>query len=158
MAATAQLVWYAPSWMRDAMATDVVNDHANGVNMLTNAYAFIDDAIADRNITPVWYRDLRGGGGNNPASPQGVGALVDWTDDAVTWLHAPGTFVKLDGGSLDVGLVRDSELNATNDLELFMEEWLGMAMVGCESVQLTITGCPSGVAPTAAAAGTCATL
>ena len=77
-----------------------------------------------------------------------LGALKDWPEDAVTYLYAPGTFVRLDGGTLDVGLIRDSLLNRTNDLEIFAEEWTQVCKLGIESIKITHQGlCPNGAAP-----------
>lgn len=42
-----------------------------------------------------------------------------------------GTFVKLDMGTLDIGVVRDSTLNSTNDYQLFIETFESVAKPGC---------------------------
>ena len=60
------------------------------------------------------------------------------------FVGAPGAVVKLDGGTLDLGLVRDSVLNGTNDLQIFMEEWLGLCNRGIELWELNITGLGTG--------------
>lgn len=75
---------------------------------------------------------------------QAAGALNPFPGQVVWYMSAPGSFVRLDGGSLDVGLVRDSILNRTNDLQIFAEEWTGMAFVGLESIKGTSTVCASG--------------
>jgi hypothetical protein len=43
----------------------------------------------------------------------------------------------LDGGTLDLGLVRDSTLNSTNDYKIFLETFEGVAKVGVESLRVT---------------------
>jgi hypothetical protein len=57
-------------------------------------------------------------------------------------MGAPGAVVMLDGGTLDLGIVRDSQLNGTNDLQIFQEEWLGLCNRGIELIELQIdAGC-----------------
>jgi hypothetical protein len=75
---------------------------------------------------------------------QAAGALNQWPGEVVWYMYAPGSFVRMDGGTLDVGLVRDSVLNRTNDLQIFNEEWTGMVFLGLESIKGTSTVCPSG--------------
>jgi hypothetical protein len=45
---------------------------------------------------------------------------------------------------LDLGIVRDSTLNATNDFESFAETWEAAAYVGFESLAVTSIVCPNG--------------
>jgi hypothetical protein len=62
----------------------------------------------------------------------------------VQWfLFPPGSWLFLDGGELDLGIVRDSTLSATNDFESFAETWEAAAFVGSESLAVTSTVCPS---------------
>jgi hypothetical protein len=75
---------------------------------------------------------------------QGSGTLNPWPGTVTWYMYAPGTFVRMDGGTLDIGLVRDSTLNRTNDLQIFEEEWTGIIMLGLESVKVTSTISPTG--------------
>ena len=60
-------------------------------------------------------------------------------------LMAPGTAVRLDGGTLDLGVVRDSTLNATNDYQTFVEEFTGWCFPGHEVREIEdIPICPNG--------------
>jgi hypothetical protein len=60
-------------------------------------------------------------------------------------MYAPGTFVELDGGTLDLGVVRDSILNATNDFQVFSEPFVGWCQPGHEVRLLDEVGiCASG--------------
>ena len=60
-------------------------------------------------------------------------------------LMAPGTAVKLDAGTLDLGVVRDSTLNSTNDYQTFVEEFVGWCMPGHEIREVNdIDICPTG--------------
>lgn len=55
------------------------------------------------------------------------------------YLFAEGTLLHLDGGTLDIGLVRDSTLNASNNYQIFNEGFENVAKVGGESVELRLT-------------------
>lgn len=154
MPRTSQLVWYAPNWLPDVLISDMVNDHSLGLDMLTRASeSLLGTIFSNLNITPVWYNDQAACSGTWYGDlqawryAQGAGDLNMWPHQPVSYLHAPGEFVRLDSGSLDVGLVRDSSLNATNDLELFMEQWVGVVHLGLEAIKITHTICPNGTAP-----------
>ena len=58
-----------------------------------------------------------------------VGPAEGYDDFGSALVYAPGTFVRLDGPTLDLGVVRDSTLNAANDFQsLFRElDWTGNA-------------------------------
>ena len=80
-----------------------------------------------------------------------------WPATVDLLFFAPGTFVKLDGGSIDLGIVRDSTLNLTNDFQTFMETFEGVCMPGHEAVLINdISVCPTGGAGDDNAAITCA--
>lgn len=55
---------------------------------------------------------------------------------------AEGTFLHLDGGTLELGLVRDSVLNARNDYTIFAETFMD-----AERVALVTTGDPGSSQP-----------
>lgn len=142
MRRTAMLQGVFPDWSIDLMKMDLANDGPNGLDYLDVSDAQVIAALRARGIDPVFYNDV-----GAVATAQAAGALRLLPVNVSWWLFAPGTFVRLDGGTLDVGLVRDSTLNRTNDLELFMEEWTGCCMLGIESVNVISVLCPDGSAP-----------
>ena len=77
-----------------------------------------------------------------------AGALSGFPANLTWYIFLDGTFLFLDGGSLDLGVVRDSTLNKTNDYQMFLETFEGLAKVGPESVRVStpvkITGASSG--------------
>lgn len=77
-----------------------------------------------------------------------AGALSGFPENLTWYIFLDGTFLFLDGGSLDLGVVRDSTLNKTNDYQMFLETFEGLAKVGPESVRVStpvkITGASSG--------------
>lgn len=78
----------------------------------------------------------------DPASAGG--AIPGFPDKIDSLLYAPGSFLFLDGGSLDLGLVRDSGLNARNRYRQFMETFEGVAHRGVESLRLVMEVQPTG--------------
>lgn len=152
MSRNAPIQVVAPDWALDAIKKDMVNDASLGMNYLAVPDAQVEDALRTHGLAPVWYNDNPTGISPsqkfNGAQASSNAALNRPPKNVVAFIFAPGSFVRLDGGSLDVGLVRDSVLNGTNNLQLFMEEWLGAAFLANESIRLTSAACPNGVAPT----------
>jgi hypothetical protein len=128
-----------PAWVKDAMAADLAIA-APGDNTL-NAYAEIDGFIASRGINPCYTID-----GSAMTGSQGANAMNEFTDTFVWYLFAEGTFLFLDGGTLDLGIIRDSTLVGTNDYKMFVETFEGVAKVGVESLRVTSTINVNGVA------------
>jgi hypothetical protein len=74
-----------------------------------------------------------------------AGAAVPGFPDAIDCLlFASGTKLFLDGGSLDLGLVRDSTLNARNRYRQFSETFEGVADRGIENLRLVMSVQPTG--------------
>jgi hypothetical protein len=65
--------------------------------------------------------------------------MNEFHDTFVWYIFAEGTFLFLDGGSLDLGIIRDSTLVGTNDYKMFVETFEGVAKVGVESIKVTST-------------------
>lgn len=149
-----------PDWSVDVIKADLFNDGDSGLDYMNVPDSAITTALRNRNLNVTFfYEDVTGDGYvNTLAIPQaGNGAaLNDYPAVVSSFMFAPGTFVKLDGGTLDVGLYRDHTLNKSNDFAMFMEEWIGFVMLGCESVRIDSTVCPSGSrAPYASALRSC---
>ena len=128
--ADAQLRVIAPAWVRDAMAADLALA-APGDNTM-NAYAEIEGYIASRGINMTWHID-------DFTTAQSSGAMNEFGDTFVWYIFAEGTFLFLDGGTLDLGVIRDSTLVGTNDYKMFVETFEGVAKVGVESLKVTST-------------------
>jgi hypothetical protein len=127
----------APYWVKDAMAADLALA-APGDNTL-NAYAEIEGFIASRGINMTWHID-------SFDSAQSTGAMNEFADTFVWYIFAEGTFLFLDGGTLDLGVIRDSTLVGTNDYKMFVETFEAVAKVGVESLKVTSTISVNGVA------------
>ena len=55
------------------------------------------------------------------------------------FMFPAGSFLHLDGGTLDLGLVRDSTLNTTNQFRMFSETFENVAFVGVQSLEIIST-------------------
>ena len=127
-----------PTWVKDAMAADLTLAMP-GDNTL-NAYAEIDGYLAARGVVASYSLD------QNVYGAQSVGALNEFADSFTWYMFAEGTFLFLDGGTLDLGIIRDSTLVGTNDYKMFVETFEGVAKVGIESLAITSTISVNGVA------------
>ena len=127
-----------PGWVKDAMAADLAIAMP-GDNTL-NAYAEIDGYAASRGVNLCTSLDATVFGSQSAA------AMLEFPDSFVWYLFAEGSFLFLDGGTLDLGIVRDSTLVGTNDYKMFVETFEGVAFVGVESLQITSTINVNGVA------------
>jgi hypothetical protein len=127
-----------PGWVKDAMVADLTIAMP-GDNTL-NAYAEIDGYAASRGVNLCTSLDATVFGS------QGTAAMLEFPDSFVWYLFAEGSFLFLDGGTLDLGIVRDSTLVGTNDYKMFVETFEGVAFVGVESLAITSTINVNGVA------------
>jgi chemotaxis protein histidine kinase CheA len=128
-----------PAWIKDAMVADLALS-APGDSLL-NATSEIDGLLASRGINVCYTID-----GSALTGSQGSGAMNEFTDTFVWYLFAEGTFLFLDGGTLDLGIIRDSTLVGTNDYKMFVETFEGVAKVGVESLKVTSTISVNGAA------------
>lgn len=135
------------------VARQMVGD---GLDTLAVADELIMEWFRRRNINPTFHLD-----GIDPAditqpTPDIVVPAQAYTTAAAgtevpnyigtvsTLIFREGDWKYLDGGELNMGLVRDSTLNATNRFQTFREEFATAAHRGIESVhlvfQLQVTG------------------
>jgi hypothetical protein len=161
---TATFVAVFPEWAKSVIRADltreIAHDNAGPVNVLAISDAEIDSIFAARGVTVVWTLDgLKAGtygtGGqaitNQFFGLATAGAAPQWPGQSanaafkLAWLLYPeGTYQFLDGGRLDLGVVRDSTLDATNDYETFVETFEGVAFRGLESYQVQSLVLPNG--------------
>jgi hypothetical protein len=129
----------APIWLSDVITADLA--YRTNVELLSVTLAQINGYFADRNLRVQWVNDwqVRGAGQfGNPAALPG-GAMTAWPTSADVMVYAAGTFLKGNGLTLDLGVVRDSVLNAENDFTAaWSEECHLVAKVGHESRRYTI--------------------
>lgn len=148
-----------PDYMIDMVRADLTRELAHGDDSnLSLTDADVTALLQSRGVAVTWTMDSQGAGqsgfangGSGLAYPdqtlaalQGQGAILQWPTTVVWYMFAEGTFQRLDGGTLDLGVVRDSVLDSTNDYETFVETFEGIAMRGVESLQVVSQLIPNG--------------
>lgn len=129
----------APVWFRDMIRADIAMQMpGDGLESLGLAQSMIDGWLRQRNINATWSLDSVAAA---PSATTGAfGATVEWD------LFAEGTWLYLDGGTLDIGVIRDSTLVGANDYKTFSEEFMAVAKIGDESLHITSTVSAAGAA------------
>ena len=125
-----------PEWFRNALRADLVKQiPGDGQDTAFNLVdATIDKWFAARNVNVTWFVDGEAG---QVFGEQKDGELLGFPENVIWYLFPEGTFLHLDGGVLDLGLIRDSTLNSTNDYQMFLETFENVAKVGVESLRVT---------------------
>ena len=129
IAQSTQLKAIVPDWVYDAMAADLALAMP-GDGTLSVSRSEIEGYLAQLNVSLVASPDMTVYGS------QGATTLLEFPDSFDWFLFAEGTFLFLDGGSLDLGIIRDSSLVGTNDYKMFVETFEGVAKVGIESLRI----------------------
>jgi hypothetical protein len=124
-----------PAWIKDAMAADLTLSMPGDSTL--NAYAEIEGYIASRGINVCYSLDIAGG--TAAFAAQDTGAMNEFPDTFIWYMFAEGSFLFLDGGTMDLGIIRDSTLVGTNDYKMFVETFENVAKVGVESLKVTST-------------------
>jgi len=122
-------------------STDFLRGMAGGIGyneVLRRGKAEIAGDLAAHGISVTYSPDM------NIPGPQGVAPLADLPPKIDTAFFPEGAFVVLDQGRLDLGVVRDSTLNSTNDFQVFAEDFEAVHHLGHESYWLSVNVCPSG--------------
>lgn len=132
-----------PYWVPALGGVDLLRG-TDSRDVLTAGQDVFRGMLADAGVNVTFYNDTPSTGTSQVFGAQGAGALNAWPG-AVQWgLWDEGHHLFLDGGTLDLGIVRDSTLNDTNDFETFAETFEGVASRGVESLWVTSTVCPDG--------------
>jgi len=157
LAGSMPLRWVAPLWARNLMRADITRQMVgDGLQALAVTDAELERWLAERNVNTTWHLD-----GIDPADITGptpdvvvpaqfYANLVDesavpgFPDAISTLLYPEGTWLYLDGGTLDLGVVRDSTLNSQNRFQTFSEEFAFPMFKGVESIHLVLQVQPTG--------------
>ena len=129
MAVGATLEAIFPLWVKALLRADLAMRH--GV-MLTNVTdADVDAHFATRKIRAQYVHDYQ--------PLYGMGPRTAWPTSLDFLLYPAGAYLRGDGGTIDLGVVRDSVLNATNDYTAAWTEQLYLvAQVGPDAREVTI--------------------
>lgn len=129
-----------PDWVAALMRADLTRQ-LPGDSAISVTEAQITGYFRDRNLNVRWAMDT----GQEFGAQTDNAALLRWTGSVQALMYPPGHFIFLDGGTLDLGTeIRDATLNATNDVEAFVETFEQVAAVGPQALHITMDVCPSG--------------
>lgn len=152
---SARLRLLLPAWVVNFIAADIAQIHAgDGLDRFLVNEAWVRSFFSNMNVNVTFYQDA-GANATQQLGAQGPTDIRNWPLTLVMYLFHEGAFVGLDGGTLDVGLVRDSTLNGTNNYQIFSESFEKVAFRGLESQKITQTICPTGEGVVDHAALTC---
>lgn len=149
-----------PRWVKELFRADLTRGFAGELDALAVADATVESWFRARGVNITFHLDgLNADATVTPNVPAQnyanvtagsvVPPFINRIDAA---LFAEGDWLFLDGGTLDLGLVRDSALNARNRYRQFTETFEGVAFRGIETLRLNME-----VQPTGASVGTIAT-
>lgn len=125
-----------PRWSKDIVKSDLA--YVAGV---TDYNCVSDTVLADwldcAGISAQFVGDYQV---RSAGLPGATAASTAWPTTLEYMIYPAGTFVRGQGMTLDLGVVRDSTLNATNDFTAaWMEECWLLAKVGHESRKVTVS-------------------
>jgi len=144
LAPDARLRVMLPAWIVQSIQQDIIRQ--GNIELKVIGESDIRSWFSALNINVSFYEDTRTGAGQQVAA-QGAGADLRDLPATVEWyLFHEGAHVFLDGGTLDLGLVRDSTLNSTNDYKLFAETFEATAFRGLFSYRVRSAICAAGTA------------
>jgi hypothetical protein len=142
-----------PSWVPDMMVTDIA---ATQFDRFVSR-ARVTQILRDAGVEPTYYLDTPSTGTTQGFADETAGAIDDFPDVVQFAVYVEGAFIHVDGGSLELGLVRDSTLNSTNDFQMFGETFENVALLAPAQAArwVTATVCPSGEFPALTTALSC---
>lgn len=140
MSSDAVLRVMLPNWSVDLMISDIIRTQ---FQRFDTDRARLTALLRSFNVDPTFYIDGATGAGQIFGA-QTASDLLTFPDTVRWYLFPEGSFLYLDGGTLELGLVRDSVLNSTNEFQMFGEEFENVAFVGIESLAVTSTVCDNG--------------
>lgn len=123
-----------PYWVRDVIQADLA--WKAGVELGDIPLSEVNRYFTARNIAVQWVNDWQVRGASQFGNAT---AMTAWPTTADFLIYAAGTFVHGNGMTLDLGVIRDSVLNETNDhTAAWSEEAHLIAKVGHESRRYTV--------------------
>ena len=155
MPANARFRALLPSYALDLLLLDTIQTQFDRFKSKAEINAYLREA----GIDPVYYLDGNFAAGDDqlPDAAQAAGALEGFPNTVQWALYPDGAFLGIDSGSLELGIVRDSTLNSTNDFQVFGERFRNLVRIAPAQAAYWVTTdwCPSGQFPPAGTARTC---
>lgn len=145
LAADRKLRVLMPFWATEIIRADIAAQApGDGLARYNVSDAQVSDWFSARGANVTFFQDNTTASGVPFTDPVAAGGLQSWPNNLEWFVFPEGSFLYLDGGSLDLGLVRDSTLNSQNDYQIFYEEFFGLCFIGLESFRVVSEVCPNG--------------
>jgi hypothetical protein len=139
---------YLPYWVPDMLALDTINTQFDRYRSEESLVAY----LRGLGIDPVFYLDSPSTDTTQLPDAAQTAAAIDELPANIQWgIHPDGAFLGIDSGSLELGIVRDSELNSTNDFQVFGERFRNLVRIAPaqSALWVTTTYCANGNFPPA---------
>ncbi len=143
-----------PSWVPDMLVLDNIQTQFDRFRSKEELVAYLRSVGVD----PVFYLDTPSTGTTQLPDSAQTAAAIDGLPDVVQWaIYPEGAFIGIDMGVLELGIVRDHVLNATNDFQVFGERFRNLARLAPAQACYWVTSdvCPTGQFPGAGTVRTC---
>jgi hypothetical protein len=143
-----------PYWVPQMLALDTVQTQFDRFRSEESLVAY----LRGYNIETTFYLDTPSTGTTQLPDSAQTAAAIDPLPDNVQWaIYPDGAFLGIDSGSLELGIVRDSTLNSTNDFQVFGEYFRNLVRIAPAQAAYWVTSdlCASGQFPPAGTARTC---
>lgn len=132
-----------PRWLRGMMRSDLRKRTGASTDQLSYSDAQLMRLFDAIGVRIQWVDDYQIRTGTFPGVPDTLPTA--WPTTVEFLMYAPGTVVLGQGLRLDLGVIRDSVLNETNDYTAeWMEECWLVFQPGHEVRRLTVNVCPDG--------------
>ncbi|MGI8425590.1 MAG: major capsid protein [Actinomycetota bacterium] len=142
-----------PFWVHELIRADLTRSQEDGNFCITDEQ--IDACFRVRHIAPSFVLEGPTGLGQ-VFGAQGAGPLRDFPDVVVWFMWEEGSYLYLNGGTLDVGVVRSNTENRVNTFATFEEEFDNVACVGPQGWKIQTSICANGTAAPGGTLVTCA--
>jgi len=136
-----------PAWVPDLLVDDTIRTQfaerfasQNRLSAILNSYG----------VNVSYYLDTPSTGTSQGFAAEVASSGLDAFPAVVQFALFPeGAFLHLDGGTLDLGIVRDSTLNSTNDFQIFGEIFENVVRIGPaqSALWIDLTTAPTGQFP-----------
>ena len=137
-----------PYWVPDMLALDTINNPFDRYKTEASLVEYLRGLYID----PVFYLDSPSTGTTQLPDSSQTAAAIDELPANIQWaIYPDGAVLGVDSGSLELGIVRDSTLNSTNDFQVFGERFRNVALLGPaqSGMWVTTTYCANGNLPPA---------
>ena len=155
-----------PDWVKALIKVDLAREIGHQQDSSWNSLMISDEQVEEliraTGVNPIWHLDGQpssvSGGQAQVFGIQATGNILTFPSKMVFYFFPEGQIQFLDGGRLDLGVVRDSTLDATNDYETFVETFETVAFRGFANgaIQYVATLCANGASAGTVAVSGCA--